>query len=422
MGVEEKGLREKQKINYMLYFSQLSTVKLKYLLLIFWPFGAFLVALTDIKSKSSQIIFFIFCLLFGLSFIPKNLSADSYEYYLEFIKNINISFNELRNIYEDYFSFHENQKDIYSMTLVFAISRISHNYHLLFFFYALIFSYFYIKSFQYLIYEKNFRQSLVCVLIAFIFTFSNPIFNINGVRFWTASWIAVYGLFKIIIDGNYKYLILILLVPLIHISFFSLYIVLFLMIVFKKFEKLWIIVFFISFFSGMFLQEWILNHMYILPKVFQNTINSYASDMAIKERTQISEKLASYALILNKLPYYYLNLLVCILIVYRRKLNFPIKQKKLFTSILILFCFVNFTYAIPSMGVRYIALTIPFLFYFWLKMCGDKKFKILIYAIPFVYSYSIFYWIRNMVSVSEPYLYLASFPHLIIKYLTESHL
>ena len=406
----------------MLDFSRISNDKLKYFFLLIWPFGAFLSALTDIRSKSSRVVIFIFWLLFGLSFIPKNQEADSYGYYQEFIQNNDITFSDLKNSYEEYFSFDGEQKEIYTITMVFIVTRLTDNYHILFFAYALIFAFFYMRSFGFLLNDENFKQSFVCLLIAFLFTFSNPIFNINGVRFWTASWISVYGLFKIIVDRDYRYLLIFGITPLIHLSFLSFFIVLIAAVLLVRYEKLWMVVFAISFLSGTILQELLLNYFDIFPKVIQNTINSYASDMSLMERTQKFENMPSYAVILFKLPYYYLNVLVCIIILSRNKINLSIKDKNLFTLILILFSFANFTYAIPSFGTRYFALVIPFIALLLLRIWDEINIKWYIYAIPFVYSYSILYWFRRMVSISEPYLYLSSLPHIVFKYLTEFQL
>ena len=74
--------------------------RLKYLFFIIWPFGTYLSAITDIRSKSSRIVIFTFWLLFGLSFIPKDQELDSYHYYQEFVQNSNITLSELQNIYQ----------------------------------------------------------------------------------------------------------------------------------------------------------------------------------------------------------------------------------------------------------------------------------------------------------------------------------
>ena len=317
--------------------------------------------------------------------------------------------------------FDERQKDIYTISMVFLISRFSDNYHLLFLAYALIFGFFYIKSLGFLLKDKNFRQSLVCLLIVFLFTFSNPIFNINTVRFWTASWIAVYGFFKIVLEGNYKYIFLFGILPFVHISSFIFILFLIPLIFLIRYQKLWIAFFIISFFSGMFLQHIIMNYLDYFPEVIQSQINSYASESAIIYRENLIQYMPTYATVLNSIPYYYLNLLVFIFIVTRRKTNYSSKDKNMFALVLILFSFANFAQSIPSLGVRFVSVGIPFLAYLWLRIWGDKRMKWYIYAIPLVSSYSILYWVRNMISISEPYLYLASLPHIVIRYLTDSH-
>lgn len=104
-------------------------------------------------------------------------------------------------------------------------------------------SVFMLLSFKFLVGEEAFKYSWVCLLLAYFFIRGNGIFNINGCRFWTASWIAIYCNFQLFRNGNRKYLALALLTPMVHSSYWFYLIMLALVYVSGKFTRFWKIAF-----------------------------------------------------------------------------------------------------------------------------------------------------------------------------------
>ncbi|KAF0236573.1 MAG: hypothetical protein FD181_2624 [Prolixibacteraceae bacterium] len=383
---------------------------------VIWPFGAFLFSLKNLKSKSSFLIFFLFCVLFGYTFIAKNKSFDSYKYVEDFNYTKNYTTTNYTSEIKEYLTFDSRIKDIYVLTCNFLVSRISHNYHFLFGLFAIIFAYFYLKSFRFLVDRPEFSFSVISYILAFLFTFSNPIFNINGVRFYTAAWIAVFSLFQITINKNNRYLLLAAITPLIHISYLSVLGVILLYLLLKKYEKAWIIAYLTSFFVTNIAIENVGFLKEFAPASIQHLIWAYTEGTNLYERLSEFGNLPMYAKVLNILPNIFLNGLMIVFIYNRKKIKNNIEAFTVFMFLLVWMTFVNFTWGIPSFGARFLALSIPFIVY--LILITRKQISVLTkltYLIPIVFSYPILYWVRNMISISDPYLYLSNLVHLVIK-------
>ena len=188
---------------------------LKIILFLLSPFFSFLYALRRMNTKSSYIVFFLFAVFFGMSFTVSNVrgidgTTDGISYRNAFESYKNVSTSQYYDGLKRFFTFDEGNKDY--DTVAFYVSRITDNYHVMFMFFAAIFAFFQLKTFRFLTTEDNFNNSLVCVLLAFLFTY-NQIFNINGMRFWTAAWIGVYSIFQIFLNDNKKYFLLALCTP-----------------------------------------------------------------------------------------------------------------------------------------------------------------------------------------------------------------
>lgn len=380
------------------------------------PFASFLIALNNLKSKRSFTVIFLFFVLFGYTFIATNESADSFHYINEFKDYTrNPSFN-LSNDLKEYFTFDSYIKDIYTIITYYLISSFTDNYHLLMALWAAVFSYFFLKSFRFFVEREEFRTSLITALLAFLFIFSNNIFNINGVRFNTAAWVAVYSVFEIVINKKYKYFILALVTPLVHITYISFVVVLILYIFLSKLEKGWIFLFIISFFISEITVNLVQTYQMQLPPALQSMIWSYASEDNLQQRYQIVESLPQYAKFLNALPRYFIQLLMIFFIFNSKKIKKKEESKSVYLFLLIWLSFCNFTMAIPSFGNRFLMLSAPFICYLILLTYRNiPKLRYFVYAIPFVYSYPLLYWARNMVTVSDPFLFTSVFPHILLK-------
>lgn len=392
----------------------MKTLGYKLLFFFIYPFGAFLQSLFDIKNKNSRIIIYLWFVLFGLAFTAENPAADSFRYVQDFKVEKNLDKWQYREIIKEYFTFDSNTKDLYTTTVNYFIGKYTDNYHYTFLIYSIVFGFFYVLCMRYVLHPKIRNKWVFYSIFLILFCFSNPIVNINGVRFWTAAWIAVFCMFKIFVDNDKRYLFLAGLTPLIHGGYFLFLMVLLIALLVNKCTKILMVGFCVSiFFSVTAFMSVAEAFIDSFPKFVQNMFLSYSEH-------EFNVLTSHYSSILNNIPNYYIILLILLIInEYRkRRLVLTPSSTVLLGVILLWFSFVNFTSAFPSVGIRFRQLGLPLLAFFWLQNYENlRKYNKVILLLPIVYSYKILYWYRLMASISSFYLYLSPLPVVLYKFL-----
>lgn len=182
------------------------------------------------KWINEIIPYLLLSFFFGLSFvIVPGSGADSSRYAEELVQlyenpvPFNIYFSQL-------YSEESVKLDVYQPLLTWFISQFTGNYQVLFGIYALVFGYFWFKSILIARTLMPEKLSLFFILLLLFFALINPIWQINGVRMWTAVGMFFYGLLLLHFLNNNKGYIFILLPLFVH---FSLAIALALYIVYR---------------------------------------------------------------------------------------------------------------------------------------------------------------------------------------------
>lgn len=381
------------------------------------PFISAILSLKDIRDGFSHKILYGWFIIFGIGFCAINESADSYRYVEAFNRECHYTWERYVHEITYWWSFEGETKDVYTLTVNCFVGQFTDNYHWTFFIYAIVFGFFYIKSLKvFLKYAQ--RNDWLFYMLLFMFCYSNPIFNINGVRFWTSAWIGVYVGLKLFVEKQYRYMPLLLLMPIIHGSSIIWVALLGVAWFTRFFQNIWIVLFIASsFVSAMTYLPLMDRYTDMLPQFMQNQIWSYTeSEMAQERLAGHSQYGKAYADFLIALPGYFSLLLSYLLIINRKKINAVETNKILLTIFLSLSAMTNFLSTIPSVG-RFRSMIIPFLVIIWLQNADMlKKYAYLFYAVPVLYAYSLLYWYRHMSSVTELYLYIFPAPFTIIKY------
>lgn len=396
--------------------------QIKILLFIINPFLGFFYSLRDIKTISSYRIIYLFFLLFGLCLTVTSqqwIEEDSYyldgmfhRYDFEQIKNetsqefkekiISISKGESKN------------KDYFDVTIKYVISRITDNYHILFFTIAVFFCFFSMKSLKILLQSPNFKNNSLIFIILFYLFLTIQIFEINGVRFFTAAWMAVFCIFKILIEKKETYWILLLSTPLVHISFIFFIGVVCMFILLKRKLNLLSKLFFISFFLAEITKSFLESNFNILPPFLYSWASFYINkDMAFGSGGRFYD-------IFDFLTRFYGFLLITLLIKNLKQITLSNpKSIKLFAFLLTLTITSNITLSIPDLGARFNKLTYPFIVYLWVDNYNImRKYDYIILCMPLFYFYKIFYYDPILYSkVLEPCFFYSSPIYLTIKYL-----
>ena len=391
-------------------------VALKIILFLINPILGALYSLKRMNTKSSYVIFFCYMALFGLSMTMEssfyqNDSEDSFldsmHHRADFEDITTMSWGEFSN---SLFEINYERRDYYDYVLKFFVGQITDNYHVFFMVVAMVFAIFCLKSFRYFTSENNYSNTYPVYFLAYIFMLIQ-IVQINGVRFYTAAWIAIFALFKILHDGNKRYIILLLILPLIHRSFFFLYVIILLAFFTKEFHRLWIVMFFISIVFSEVSSALLSSNMNLLPEHMTVWVEDY---LERDEKYGDAGRFYSFFSLLTRI---FRLCLMYVIIKNSKEVLCNVKTAEIYKFLLVLFTISNFSYSISNLGSRFSMLTYPFLAYIWLVLFKDK-YKYLLYLIPFVYFYKAFYYDPGLyMQLLEPCFLYSSPLYLVYKYL-----
>jgi hypothetical protein len=340
------------------------------------------------------------------------IDAASYRKYFEEI----VYMKKDLNSWDDYTALNSlYEKGFYFTIIAHLLSKVTNNYHIMFTVFAIVFAFFSIKSLQFLIEEKKYDNSISAFLLTIMFILSNSIFNINGVRFWTAAWIGVYCIFQIFRNNNLKYLFLLCTTPIIHTSFYIFIFIILLTLSTKKFERIWITLFLISIVFSFIATEFGIWTVGLLPNFLADEAKMYL----YRERIAVIDGTMDIILeTAQTIMHIYVNITAILFILNKKILEKNrLKVIGLYSFLLVLLTFVNFTMTIPSVGVRFFALTLPIVAYIWLVTFKDIKYKKFHYSYFIIYLFPILKIFYLCHLVTEPFFYISN-PFLIIyKYL-----
>lgn len=248
-------------------------------LYLLWPFLALLAAIRYNQLPFSKLIFILFCFYFGVTFIvPENRTgaADSARYARELIK-MHQSPVTFDNFQKALYTKETNLVDIYQPLITWMLSLFTDNVHLLFGIFALVFGLFYAGSLWIIL--NQLKGNITFLIFVFLLTFMliNPIWNINGVRMWTAAQICIYGLLVYFVEEKKHGLWWSLSSVFVHFSFLFPVALLLVFLVLPKRTP----VFFIFFLVTLFITEIdlikIKDNLSFLPDIFQPRVKSYTN-------------------------------------------------------------------------------------------------------------------------------------------------
>ena len=389
----------------------------KGVLFLFSPFISFLYSIFNMKTRSSLLVFFAFCLFFGMAYTTESgkddeVRNDGAVYRMDFEDNISeYSKMDFETEIKEILAFKSYKKDIYFLTVAYYTSQFTYNYHVMFFVFSIVFAFFLVMSLKIFVEDENFKISVSCLLLAALFV-TNGIQNINGMRFWTAAWVATYAVLQILVHRRRLFYILFALTPLIH-SSFIVFIIIFLVYLFLGGKKSrWIYAFYCSFIFSVFASE-ILSNFVQMPGLDRFSV--YLSEEAFFKMEGQKGFLRRF---FDSLSFAYINLLFYLVYLdVRNKKEF--RGKKVYDFFLVYITIINFVRAVPSLGSRFFIISFPFVAYLWLVTFGPQRKKVFIYIMPITMLW-YFHNTRLLYSLFlEPDFYFSNPFTLVEKYLQQ---
>lgn len=390
-----------------------TTESSKGLWLLICPIVGFIKSLGDAHTKSSQIVIVLFCCIAGWLMCPYSHELDLFRYVEQFDYLSTMSTSAYLQGLQDFLSFETKTKDYYLETVVFLISRVTSNFHFYYLFFGFVFGLFFAKSMSIFSEHicKNSEVTRYYKYLIFLLVFTIPFTLISSIRMWTAAWVGIYIVLKVFLEKKYRFLLLLPLTVFIHGSYTIFIALILLALICERFPKLnstLAILVYVSI-PMAYLSFALADYFYqFMPTPLQALADSYMDE---KQIAALNSEGTGWSWVSNifdeavKILYY---LFTIFLTINRRKDKD--EYSPLYTFLLVLLIFANFTAGIPSLGGRFAAISRPLLVFLWCVTFRKEEYSGLVKLIPFVYSFSFLYWIYYMLPKSTGILPLFTTP------------
>lgn len=322
-----------------------------YFIFLIWPFLSLGLAIKNYRESWAKNIVWLFAVFFGYSIVISNSAIDANRYRDKLVETANDG-NEKTDM-KMYDGEDKDSFDFAQPAIVLLISTFTDNYKILFAVYGLIFGYFYSRNIWMILGWKQDGIALTFVGLLLLLTFIliNPIWNINGFRYYTAAQVYIFGALIYFIQGKKQGIWYILSSFLIHFSF-VIAITIFLIYFFLG-DK--VIIYFYFFISSLFIEglqlESVRDNIIYLPDAVQDRTAGYVNEEYAEGIRQSYESANWYLQGHRDALHYAISAMLIILFWLARN---TIKNNKLlfsyFSFILLFYGFANIMSSIPSAG------------------------------------------------------------------------
>lgn len=394
----------------------------KFILWLFFPLLSLVTSIKNIRTKSSFVILFLvslqigLCLTMGTERFEGTGDAISYRADFEYASR-SMSETDFKRDAHDYFVTNKTyDKDFYDNALIYIVSRFTDNYHIFFLFAAFLPAFFMLKYFKYYVLDENFKVTLLSIIpiIWFLLGQNNAV---AGVRYYTASWVSLYAMYKVFLEKKHIYIVLSLLAALIHVSLISMFFVTIIGIFTRKYEYFWRIAFFVSIAYSSVSMIFLSDIVDYLPDFLSQMVQFYTSDEIVnKEVTGTGFYLIGH--IFNLVTPYILMGVIIIFMLKKDSIKDNKNTKDLYLLLIILATYVNFFLSVPSMGVRVMMRTeLPLICYIWMSNSNAlKQYRWILWIYLFFMVFAIKHQFDQYLAYMQWDFYVASPIILFFKY------
>ena len=184
-----------------------------------YPFGTLLYYLKNFRKPAAKNVMWAFTIFFGLTIAigSESQGSDIQDYTADIVKLHNVNFTFKSSV--EYFE-NSGEVDVLRTFLSILVSRFTGNGYVLLMVYGLIFGYFFSRNMWFVLEKVQGKLKFATLLLIACLFLIDPIWQIGGFRFWTATHVFLYGLLPFLFNGNKKNLIWCFLTPVVfHYSF-----------------------------------------------------------------------------------------------------------------------------------------------------------------------------------------------------------
>lgn len=397
------------------------------LLFMLCPFVAFVNSLRNLQLKTNAIVFICFSALFGYCFTFQLTTADSYRYALTFFFSDNTFLSEIFYLYSEGLIV-----DLYKPFIYTVVKIFTNNPKVLFAVFGLIFGLFCYLSMRILIKERIGKNNIYFWILLLVFFSLNSLVNINGVRFWTATWVFFYSLVQYLIYNNRKGIIGLIVVPLFHFGFIIVTALAFLFRFCLFVNKKTLVGICFSFFLFSFTLSLILPQTTVQDLTTEDTVvassamnrkfHAYSDFSGQPKKDKRGETMyAQTNNMITKYREYMVKIMALVLcsIIYKKYkyLNSIDSTSILFSLTLFLFSFAFLSSSLMHSGLRFVIVSWLFLIYLLFRVYNLNRNSIwkkcIIWLIPTVSIYYVFFVVYNAPRFVDSLLWWMNLPYII---------
>lgn len=375
-----------------------------------WPFAGLFSALKNWRKPWAMNVFWVVCAFMGAIQIYHPAGTilgdgrDAGRYVLE-LQEMHRSVNSLAEVSRHFYDGDTN--DVFRSILQYLVSRFTENGHVFFFVLAIIYGFFYSRNIWYILNRINDQRiKWLWVMVAAFFLVC-PIWNINGVRMWTALHVFVYGAMPYLLEGKKKGLIWSAASILIHHSFIFPIVLLALFVVLgrRTSSKGWVTtLFFIFYIITLTIKSLDLGALnaalqVYLPNFYSDRIDGYVNEDTLARNLEGLAQNSWHVAFFNEIHYWINQVLVVFTyLIFKRNGSRLSGLLPLFCFSLLIYGFSNVLASVPS-GGRYITISQMFMvatflltYKYW---AYDKSLSRFMPIIMKVFAFSLIFEVRK---------------------------
>ena len=349
----------------------------QYILFLIWPIASFFRAINMYHKPWAKNVVWLFVAFYGFTFLASGEGVDSLDY-MRRLAEMHQQQTDFSTVVNSLYTI-GGETDLFAPFLLFIVSRFTENPRILFLIIGLVFGFFYSRNLA-IVHQQidtQIRGYLLLLFIVLILVI--PIWNINGVRFWTAAHVFLYGILNFFLLNKIKKgLLFIALSALFHFSFLITFPILLAYYFIGNRYNAFLILYLVSFFISSISIEPIQKLAENFVPTFADKVEAYANYEDIKEGKEKNEKRSIFSLVFI----YVLKYKILILLLY---VHFLFKRKGKLKSDMNLYNLLNFSLFfigvfqilsyIPSVG-RFISIANFLLIALFIMIFQKHHFKI----------------------------------------------
>jgi hypothetical protein len=329
-----------------------STLKYSGIFALIFPFWSMIASVRFFNSNYSKNLFWYGCAFMGFLHIFNPVGGSGSDGIRYAAALVTMYYNPLDlSTIMGYFYVEGGKLDIYQVIVTFFTSLFTKDPHYLFLLFAIVFGYFYSRNIWLILNKctnENLKWWVWLIIIAYIFI--NPVWNINGVRMYTAMHVFFYGVLSYYLSDNKKKIFWVFLSPFFHFSFFipAIFFAVYLFLP-KSNLTIYFILFFCSSVFNEIQIESIRNYIEsYVPAIFNRKLNSYMNENYAIAAKEGKESFALYILISKKLVKVFVYSIIVLFWINSKKLFENKTHKSFLTMYLFMGSIFQFLSSIPS--------------------------------------------------------------------------